>query len=1254
MRPSLSAAVLCLSMMAATPGAAQVITGSILGNVSDPSSSAVAGAKVTARNIGTNVSTIVSTSTSGEYTLTYLPTGMYEVTIEAPGFKGFRQTNVNLGVDSKVRVDVQLQVGSVTESVEVVGTAQVLQTDSSDLNTTFSQPAIQSLPNISRNPLSYVRTVQGVVTRSGFESVTNSATSDEGRRQFTNFSVNGSQPLNSEILLDGAPNTNAALNEIAVLPNLDAIGDLKIITSAYSAEFGRVAGGVVIFNTKSGTNQFRGSLYEYFRNPVLNANSFGNNSFGNKPDGRPARPKGKFNHNQFGGSFSGPVILPKFNGRDKTFFFFSYEGVRRVADASATITLPTALERAGDFSQSRALVRDAGGQNILVPRDVYNPYPSATTMTQVGVGNFRLNRQQFQDGGVLNRIPRQFINPVAQRFLNFYPLPNITPQQPDGRENYFDSNSSRVRTDQIIAKVDHNFSPKHRTFFRQTVDWTSDAPPNRFRTTNPDAADEIPITQFNPSSTLGHTWTVSPSSIVDLRANLTRTNMIRLPESGLSADLGGLGFSPSMASAPPAAIFPRMEMSGFQPIGPQQNYVLAHHYTNLAFSGSYTKVLSRWTIKGGGEYRPQFNNVLQPSIASIGLTAQNFTRECAGSGCPALPPARSEGYSVADFLIGALDGLRGNGQFTTGDPVLSLKIPYYSLYSQNDWKVSRKLTLNLGVRWELQGGTTERYNRLGNFDRNRKNVTGTPGRYLFPGTEGLSRSHVENDYRNWGPRVGLAYRLTGRTVIRSAYGITYAALTGGGTVPLGYGIDGFNALSFMRIRPVSNLDILERPFQDSLTIAGVPIGAKPDDPRILGGAVIARERYQRTPYVQQWNLTIERELPAGIDLQVSYLGTKGTRLIMQQLNINADNSIPEPLLQNARSELIRTGVNPLNALVPNPFVGVIVGNVALSGPMISRLNLSRPFPAYGRLRYYDNRWGSSNYHSLQVNARRSFRQGLEIGGNYVWSKNIDFGNSRGVNNGNAGNGGGGDGFTVNNFHIERSVANSDVPHRAVLYYIAELPFGAGKPFLARSPVVRQIVSGWKVAGVTIFSAGLPISITGGGFGRPDLIGDPVLPKEFQVIGNGVTAYPLPDGTKIVVPNRRLLYFNPRAFRNRVIETPRAGATGTQLIDDVYWYGTAPRFLSSVRTWGINNSDLTLSRDFRIKESLKVELRAEAFNVFNRKEFSDASVFRTFGLTNLVSTRGALGESTNADFGMIDITQSGRTPRYIQLSLRVVF
>lgn len=242
-------------------------------------------------------------------------------------------------------------MGEVTESVKVVASAQRLQTDASDLNASVSTQAIESLPNIGRNPLYYVVTTPGVVPRQGFESVTNFAVGDDSRKQFSNFTVNGSRPISSEILLDGAPNTNPAFNEASVLPSIDAIGDYKVITNAYSAEFGRAGGGVVSFGTKSGTNQYHGSVYENFRNPVLNANSFGNNATGAK--------KGKFNVNDFGGTFSGPLVIPKlYDGRNKTFFFYSYEGVREAEDASAFLTMPTALERQGDFSQSMVQVRN--------------------------------------------------------------------------------------------------------------------------------------------------------------------------------------------------------------------------------------------------------------------------------------------------------------------------------------------------------------------------------------------------------------------------------------------------------------------------------------------------------------------------------------------------------------------------------------------------------------------------------------------------------------------------------------------------------------------------------------------------------------------------------------------------------------------------------------------------------------------------------------------------------------------------------
>lgn len=313
-----------------------------------------------------------------------------------------------------------------------------------------------------------------------------------------------------------------------------------------------------------------------------------------------------------------------------------------------------------------------------------------------------------------------------------------------------------------------------------------------------------------------------------------------------------------------------------------------------------------------------------------------------------------------------------------------------------------------------------------------------------------------------------------QSVIRSAYGISYDQITGVGSGAQGFGTDGFGNPAFQNIRPASGFDILARPFNDSFSGGGTILGADPSNPGYLGYSVTALDRHQRTPYIQQWNFTIERDLGKGTSLQVSYVGTKGTRMIVQQFPVNGTNAIPEAILNSARAEYIATGVNPLNALVANPFYGLApASNATIGGPTITKLNLAKPFPAYNTVTKFQQRFGSSTYHAFQVSLRRSFSNGLEIGGNYVWSKSIDFGNSISVNSGNTGNGGGSSGFTVNNFGLERSVSNSDIPHRAVIYYVYDLPFGKGKRFLTNTPIASQVLGGWKVSGLTTFSAGLP-------------------------------------------------------------------------------------------------------------------------------------------------------------------------------------
>lgn len=365
------------------------------------------------------------------------------------------------------------------------------------------------------------------------------------------------------------------------------------------------------------------------------------------------------------------------------------------------------------------------------------------------------------------------------------------------------------------------------------------------------------------------------------------------------------------------------------------------------------------------------------------------------------------------------------------------------------------------------------------------------------------------------------------------------------------------------------------------------------------GQAVRRE--QRTPYIQQWNLTVERELPGGINLQVSYVGTKGTHIVSQTLPLNGTNAIDRNILASARREFIRTGSNPLDNSVANPFFGSIPpGSPTLSGPNITLLNLSKPYAQFTDVTLFSERIGSSDYHAGQVSVRRAFRNGFEVGGNYVFSKNIDFGNSISVTNGGNINGGVGSfGFNLNDFSLERAPASNDVRHRAVIFYVTDLPFGKGQPLLADVPVLSRVIGGFKVSGITTFQSGLPLAITGGsGFSRPDVIDDPVLPEQFRCFGDGVTACPLPDGSTIVVPNRRRLYFNPRAFRGRTV-TIAEGASAGQIRNDLYWYGTSPRYSDRLRGTGQANFDLTFWREFAFGENKRLELRAEAINVFNR-------------------------------------------------------
>lgn len=1245
-------------LMLCVPAPAQVITGTILGVVTDASGAVITNARVLVQNSGTNIETRVRTNAAGEYVIPLLPPGSYDLSIEAEGFKTFKQVSIALTVDAKVRVDARLTLGSVTDVIEVRASEIALQTDASDLSTPVSSYAIRELPNIGRSPLRFAPLVVGVVPRPNFNSVSNIPVGEDSRRTFSDFSVNGGRPGGTEILLDGAPNTSGAFNEIAVLPNSDAMGEFKIITNAYSAEFGRAGTGVVQLVTKGGTNVYHGSLYEYFRNSAVNANTFGNNANNVK--------KGVFTLNQFGGSISGPVKLPRYDGRDRTFFFASFEGIRFARDSSGFLTVPTELERAGDFSQTVAL-----RNGKLVPVNIYNPFPEAATLTAVGNG---VNREQFQSGGVLNKIPAQYLNATSLKVLKAWPLPNRPSPAGDGTQNYFYSGSLKDRTEQMILRVDHNFSPARRLTVRYTHDWSRETPANPFAETIPEAWAGMPVTQNNPSGAIIYTWTKSPTSLFEFRANVTRINLVQKPDEGFKTDLSALGFSADMVRTAQVADFPSFSVGSYRFLGHSAWTARDNHSTNPSLNGSYTKIMNRVTMKFGGEIRTYVNAFYQPNITSFAFASRPaFTQKCSGNGCAPIAGDQAQGNDLAAFLIGAMDGNADatNGQYGTGDFAIALWSRYIALYTQNDWKVNSRLTLNLGLRWDYGGSLRERHDRLSQFEFDKLNITGTRGRYTFVNYAGNGPGRKDDSYTDFGPRVGFAYRPFDKTVIRSAYGIMYDPVTGTGSGILGFGADGFRALSFLRIRPATGtyalLDVIDRPYNNGYAGGGVPLGKNPDDPGFLGYNTIAVQRMEGgNPYMQQWNLSVERALPKDIHLDISYVGTKGTHMYVQFTQINGNNALPASLLEQWRQTYATTGANPANVRVPNPFYvappgtpKIGSGNPNVAGQTITQLQLNRPYPAYPSVQLGYQRFGSNSYQGLQVHARRSFKDNFEVGAHYTWSKLIDSTTDNTAGAGNYGSVGNGS-FTINDFKLDRAVSQLDVPHRAVIYSVIESPFGKGQRLLPNTPVLSQVLGGWRMSTYSQFQSGLALGIgSSGGFGRPDLVGDPVLPKEYRCFGPQTCA--LPDGSTISVPAGRMLYFNPKAFKSRVIQYgPGAGSLAGRFTEDIYWYGTSPRLLSNLRGWGVNNTDVSLSRSFRLSEKFSLVLRADVTNVFNRTSFSDSGIDKSFGSGYLPTSAGdpaqlaRMGQSTNATFGTININSTGMTPRYFQFAARIDF
>ena len=1216
----------------------QIKSGTITGSVEDTSGARIPGAEVSVVDQGTNRLIQVLTNDRGEYAVPYLSQGIYTVTVSLSGFSTSKRTDIRVDTAQTVRVDVVLQVGEIGTTVEVRSETVQLQTEAATVQNAVDERLIQAVPNINRNPFYYASLQAGVVPRSGFndtQSVNSFGIGIDARRNFSALSVNGGQAFTNDIVLDGVSVQGSAWNEAAVLPNPEGIQEVRTLINNFSAEYGR-AQGVITVTTRSGTNGFHGSGFYRNRNEAFNANSFGNNARGIS---RPA-----FKVNSYGGTFGGPIR------EDKAFFFASYEGLLHNRAIDYLRTVPTALEQAGDFSRTFVNVN-----SVPTPLKIYDPYD----VTQTGANEYR--RAEIPNA----IIPRP--DPFALKLMSFYPLPNRTPEDDYGTNNFFLRGIQRFNKNSVNSRLDYRLGGHsiYGTFgvFQGTIktpsSWGEDNP---FYSRG-DFVGNL-ITDRNPYGSIGDTLALTPTLILDMRYGINRINAnneaavfpdFDYVQFGIPRDLVGINAVPGA----PIEFGPGNNLS---PLNRTNSLHKRERQTNHQAVAGATKTINRWTLRFGSEYRVYLSNYTDAEESFQIQTSSAFTRQVVNSTGGAAGPAvtaDAAGWGPAALLLGA-----GNIHVAEGrgaKPALAQK--YFALYSQNDWRVSDRLTVNLGLRWDVQPAPTDRHDKLSMFDFNTRNPFGTPGAFLFAGADGTERNLWRTHYKDFGPRVGLAYRVGSDVVIRAGYGLSYLPTnTGYFDGPFAYGMASFSSFTtwdHFGATPAGR--VVGRYYEVNRVIP--PAGSDLLNPGLYGGGEPRFDLDYKNGTVQQWNLFVEKRLGSDWLVSVGYAASKGDKLPYARVPLNSTQFVPSSLIESFRAGYIADNgrSNPANDQVPNPFQPETGPLIPFKGSLgrrtISRLEAALPYPHFGTVQLQRS-IGFSSYHALQLQVNRRFASDLQFNAHYTWSKALDFNLTEAQTNGFADSGGYDSSIDQLNYRNNKKVSLTDLPHRFLISFLYELPFGSGKRFNLNSPVVRGIISGWRLSGVGNLQSGYPIQLSGASStlnNRPDRLPgvDVKVPEALQRWYDGRTAVTLPSGRQITPCSFCYLLYDPDAFSGRVVATPDGS-----IVPDVYWLGNAAVTYGDIRGAGRNNWNLSIERTFKAGEHVAIDLSAQFTNVWNQTQFRPAmqgGLGATIGSVDVIRSPQLNlkpGQLSNQSYG----TRGNATfdPRQVEFQLKARF
>jgi Carboxypeptidase regulatory-like domain/TonB-dependent Receptor Plug Domain len=992
------AMVLAVAISLEQVGLAQVTTGTIVGTVRDTSGAVVPGARVTITNVGKGTSLVYQTASTGLYRAPFLIPGIYSVAVASPGFKTVVRAGITLEVDQQATINFTLSVGAVSQQVTVTAAAPLVESQSSSVGQVITQTQVEGLPLNGRDWGDLVYLVSGVTPGEQGEDLGGYSTFNP--RGTSSFEAEGGQESGNAWLIDGIVDNEYSFNTTMVKPSIESIQEFKVLTGTFSAEFGD-GPGVVVASTRSGSNQFHGSAMDFLRNTALNARDY---------FAAPNQPKPPFIRNQFEATFGGPVIIPKvYNGHNHSFMFLDYYGERQIEGESFVNSVPTAAVRNGDFS-------DYTSNGALIP--IYNPL----TTTEV---NGQTVRDQFPG----NIIPSSLVNLVGARVASIYPLPNA----PGNFLNYYDTADNVIDDNGGNVRVDHIFGPKDTFFTRFSYEnYDLIAPQGESSCclpSNPVQAKEydlgpwvsgLQLTHLSASGLSGNeTHIFSPTVVNEFRAGYARLNTESFgSDYGDYAD-NGLGIqnvNENLLTSGLSNIFPE----GFTGLGGGPDWLPAHPLdTTSQIGDDLSWVKGHHQLKFGfrGVHIDDMQNANEETVGEIYFN-NNFTDN------PANPTAAATtGSGVATLLLGySTSGERGY----LDDGPFYLTANQYSAYAQDDWKASSRLTLNLGLRYDIFRPACGVHNRLANFDPSTDTM-------IYAGVNGVScTGNLQTRYGNFGPRFGFALDPTGsgKTAIRGGFGIIYFLLPDSASNELPAQVpwmmdQSYTPAEYPPGSQMSSIPTIADPF-------GPPVIEQPFTTTQLNADnpyVLAQNFSNLTPYMESYTLDVQRQITPSVLFQVGYVGSRGIHLL------EAGN---------------------LNEVEPGP------------GSLVSR----RLIPSLDNVTtiYYMFNGNMSNYNSLQVKVQKNFTYGMQFLLNYTYEKSLDYDGSEASGDGMV------DGWqTITDMNAAYGLSGFDHTQVLIGNWIYQLPFGPGHRLLSQGPLSR-VVGGWEFDGIGTLYTGYPFSV----------------------------------------------------------------------------------------------------------------------------------------------------------------------------------